>query len=629
VGVDWQPVAVVIGSVAAFFTALNFTVTHILPVIKKRIDRRSVVKSLVAPSLRDDEIESYCRYYVEPFVQNIDPMGAEEPRALAKVKSRLFKTLDEMLDPMSEGSHIMLLADSGMGKTSALVSYCARHIRRPRRKFNVALILLSRTHALEQIAAVPDKKHTILFLDAFDEDTKAVANHIHRLSELTDAAEDFFRVVITCRAQFFRTDEEIPRQAGILKVAQHRLEKLYLAPFTDRETHSYLNKRYPLDIFRPQDIVRRYSAKRIAEKIPHLSTRPLLLTFIDLLIEDPNVNYACEIYEKMVRWWLEREQRLIGTEAHLERFSELLAVELFSGRGTREEGERIKRDELTSLAVKWGIPIEDKQLAEYQFSTRSLLNRDAEGNYKFAHRSMMEYFYVRHYRNVTGLEAEVMRSVDWTDQMLTFYWEMLESQILTNRTLPFDERNYDGDFILEREQIPFLTHLSRHGLSLLRSPKIASQRLKSILETATALSARIVDPDGDDDPVISLISLLHESDGRYRQVPIAIHHHGRLLETATADLLTNERNIEEALRSSFIPDTFSETYVHVLPNLVRLDGQWRSFTMPIKHRGRLVAVLLGGTSRPLGFTKNHQIKLIEALCLIGKYLDEYSEEIRS
>ena len=82
-----------IAAIGVAIAGLNFVATHVWPKIRVRRARRSVTKSLVAPSLRDYEIESYCQYYVEPFVQDVDLMGAEEPRAVAGVKNTLLKHL--------------------------------------------------------------------------------------------------------------------------------------------------------------------------------------------------------------------------------------------------------------------------------------------------------------------------------------------------------------------------------------------------------------------------------------------------------------------------------------------------------------------------------------------------------
>jgi hypothetical protein len=96
---------------------------------------------------------------------------------------------------------------------------------------------------LERISKIDDKQNTVLFLDAFDEDTKAIADHKARLLEIMDACKDFRRILITCRTQFFPSDEEIPVRTGIFKFeprrvgesAEYEFWKMYLAPFSDAQ----------------------------------------------------------------------------------------------------------------------------------------------------------------------------------------------------------------------------------------------------------------------------------------------------------------------------------------------------------------------------------------------------------
>ena len=96
-------------------------------------------------------------------------------------------------------------------------------------------------------------------------------------------------------------------------------------------------------------------------------------------------------------------------------FSERLAVELYLNRSVRGS-ERATRSEVECLAKLWGINIES-----WQLTGRSLLNRDAKGNYKFAHRSIMEYLYV--FCCLAG-ERRCAR-IAWTDQMQTFFLDFL------------------------------------------------------------------------------------------------------------------------------------------------------------------------------------------------------------
>jgi hypothetical protein len=105
----------------------------------------------------------------------------------------------------------------------------------------------------EYVAKIPDQQNTVIFLDAFDEDTKAIKDHRQRLLELMHACRHFKRVLITCRTQFFPRAEEIPRETGLARVgprkagegATYEFWKLYLAPLNDDQVNAFLRKRYP------------------------------------------------------------------------------------------------------------------------------------------------------------------------------------------------------------------------------------------------------------------------------------------------------------------------------------------------------------------------------------------------
>lgn len=186
----------------------------------------------------------------------------------------------------------------------------------------------------------------------------------------------------------------------------------YLVPFNDSQVEKFLRKRYTLLQWR-----QRKKARQLVRKIPLLSIRPMLLTYIpDLIDSEEQIEYAFQLYEVLVEKWLERE---VNTEA-LRTFSEHLAVELYTQR-QKYGSERIPRSELVPLAKKWKFP----DLEEWQLRGRSLLNRDAVGNYKFAHRSIMEYLVVR--RLITGDEA--CSDIALTDQMDFFLREIVQSNV--------------------------------------------------------------------------------------------------------------------------------------------------------------------------------------------------------
>jgi uncharacterized protein YjbI with pentapeptide repeats len=333
----------------------------------------------------------------------------------------LFEVVDKFLMAYSPHRHLLLLADSGMGKSSFVLNYYVRNCHRPKRKrHQLVVVPLNAPKADEHIADIENPQDAMLFLDAFDEDQQAIANHRERLAALMEVCHPFKRVLITCRTQFFPTDEVLPRDTGIIRVGAVRLGekkvyeffRQYLAPFDDSQVEKFLRKRYSILQWR-----QRNKARELVRKIPLLSVRPMLLSHIpDLIDSDVQIEYAFQLYEILVEKWLEREEYWVNKD-RLRNFSERLAVDFYTkrqGRGT----EGIPHAELTSLAKEWSLP----DLKDWQLRGRSLLNRDAMGNYKFAHRSILEYLIVR--RLTAGDDACL--DLELTDQMALFLREMVQ-----------------------------------------------------------------------------------------------------------------------------------------------------------------------------------------------------------
>lgn len=346
----------------------------------------------LGPDIYDTEaVYRAIRYYVEPHCTSVDPAQEAEPRSLIVAQEPVLSVLDRFLSDGAPARHMVVLADSGMGKTSLLLNYFARNQRRRKSKrHRIHLVHLGLKDADERIRLIPDPGKAVLFLDAFDEDTKAIASHRARISEILNLCSGFRRVLITSRTQFFPTDEEIPQKTGILKTGSRGMEsgeyefrKLYLAPFSDRMVKKYLRIRYP------RNLRARRRAWNLVRKVPLLSIRPMLLTYIpDLVDARRSLTSKYDIYNELVEKWYIREAPWAEPQA-LDAFSAQLAVNLFVNRESRGS-ERIGAGELRPLAAKWGISLED-----WQIRGRSLLNRDAEGNYKFAHRSIMEFLVSR------------------------------------------------------------------------------------------------------------------------------------------------------------------------------------------------------------------------------------------
>jgi predicted NACHT family NTPase len=418
------------------FVKNNLTISTIIALIsflfsiwvyrKQTKKERILTKEFGAELYGKEIIQNSIKWYIEPNSSSIDPAREAEPKHIITAEINLFELIDKHLDIKfyNDGlsRHILILADSGMGKTSFLLNYYAYNQKKSnRKKHRIKLIPLGLPNTDNFIKNVEDKSNTIIFLDAFDEDTKAIENHRKRLHEIMTKCQEFKRVILTCRTQFFEKDEEIPLDTGIAKVGPRKAGekgvyefwKIYISPLTDTQVKKYLLKRYKLNFHK------RKQALELVKKIPLLSVRPMLLAYLPDIINSGKkiIKYSFELYEIMVEKWLERETRWVSKDS-LRGFSESLALYIYINREKRGS-YKVSTNEIIDLKKDWNISLE-----KWQITGRSLLNRDAVGKYKFAHLSIMEYLYVKRFLE---LPIEKRPSIPWTDQMKRFCWEMILS----------------------------------------------------------------------------------------------------------------------------------------------------------------------------------------------------------
>jgi hypothetical protein len=397
------------------------------PLLMAKRTKKQIEHDFGSEAFEEVQILEAIQYYIEPDCSQIDPTAEEDLRQVAVVREKVFQVVDRFLASPRAEKHLLLLADSGMGKTSFLLNYYDRNRRkRPRSRQRIAVIPLGRKDVINKIKRIEQKRDTTLFLDAFDEDIEAIRDHHQRLRELMDECADFRRIVITCRTQFFSSDEEIPREPGVAIVTprkagqarEYKFYKLYLLPLTDKQVERYVKRRFGF-----WQRGQRRAARRIIAAIPELSMRPMLLAVVpDLIREERSITELFQLYEFMVESWLEREKSWIDKN-RLREFSELLAVDLYLNRQKRGF-ERIPRRELIELKEMNASDLDD-----WRLTNRSLLNRDADGNYKFAHRSILEYLFV-----VAFLKGgKECLSLEWTDLMKQLFvsWSWTSSEELS------------------------------------------------------------------------------------------------------------------------------------------------------------------------------------------------------
>lgn len=438
-------------AVGAVATAL----TTVIPFVKRHVVRRPLQPLIKQEKYLSQVIKQATFNYIEPNCQSVDPSGHEEFRKVIAAKEPAFSVLDEMLDSVGDEKFTMVLADTGMGKTSLLLNYYSRHLRRRNQRFKLALVPLGQPRAAEQIDAIDDKDETALLLDALDEDTLAIKDHRQRLAQLLQLASGFRYVLITCRTQFFGRDDEIPRETGLIRTGitrggqdkEYTFRKLYLSPFSDKQVKRFVSQSFPF--WRWGD---RRKAQAIIRKMPDLTVRPMLLAHVgDLIRSSAAVFTSASVYEEMVRSWLARERHFVDPKVLLE-FSEVLAADVYLNRKERGS-EKIPRAEALAHAKELKF-----DLTGWQIAGRSLLNRDGDGNLKFAHRSIMEYLFIRYFLRCP---SNVGKSA-WTDQMKVFWWEILflSNDVLAGGQLIWDERRKNADTKqLDRLHLPSVINL--------------------------------------------------------------------------------------------------------------------------------------------------------------------------
>ncbi len=319
----------------------------------------------------------------------------------------------------------LVLADAGMGKTTFLINLLYKYSNKLiGKKYSIRYIALGDPYADEYIEKYKDDSSpqkdgnkTILLLDAFDEDPKALSDYSQRFNYLVNKCRTFAFVIITSRTQFFPEESKEKftdyvslndKNNSYLAVA-----KKYIAPFSDKDISLYIRKKYSFKFVVPYP----YKSKRhflnfnlipktvyvnpkrkkvedICRKATNLVARPMLLDNIELILSyNGEINYENEIYEALIHSWIIRESKKQRNKQpddekfriEMGKFIKQAALHCYrnfkSGKGLY-----IETDFLQKIAADKSIELDKMDL-----SARSLLNRNSKGRFKFSHKTVFEY----------------------------------------------------------------------------------------------------------------------------------------------------------------------------------------------------------------------------------------------
>jgi len=401
----------------------------------------------LAPYFDYQKVKASRALFIPTQFQNQSPTREDEPAFSHKFvsKSRLipFFMKTAFNEKKESDKFYLVLADSGMGKTTFMINLYVQYTSffNLGRKYKIRLFPFGDARILEQIKKIESKEapQTILLLDAFDEDKKLIPpaepdglsddeRFRRRLDEIIEAVRDFREVVITSRTQYFPGQESQPYELQIPRFDDkgfHKLAKLYLAPFDRKEIRRYLNKKY--GVLKFWNRRKKQTATAIVNNSPKLMVRPMLLSYIDYLVESKKVfKNTYEIYDTLIDKWIEREadKRKHQTgdrekfKQDLHQYSRLVAVEIYR---QRAEAEMLYLKKAAALAVARQHHLD---LQDYEITGQSLLTRDAEGNWKFAHKSIWEFLIAKEALGNLGF----LKALDFAgmDMALQFYREVVE-----------------------------------------------------------------------------------------------------------------------------------------------------------------------------------------------------------
>ncbi len=155
-----------------------------------------------------------------------------------------------------------------------------------------------------------------------------------------------------------------------------------------KRKESYLNRKYGVFCWR-----KKKRASEIVYNSQNLMVRPMLLSHIGDFVESgKHFSNTYQIYQELIEAWIERECRKrehkkVNREQlkeNLQKYSRLVALRIYE-KWKETNALYLSREDALEAGVETG-------LKDYQITGQSLLTRDGAHMWKFAHKSILEFF---------------------------------------------------------------------------------------------------------------------------------------------------------------------------------------------------------------------------------------------
>ncbi len=373
------------------------------------------------PQFDYGSIQDATQYYIPTQFQNVSPTKEDEPADSDDIgikTNAIPHFLKKAFNKKDRKRFYIILADSGMGKTTFMVNLYMQYVsfwnRHRDKNIDIKLFRLGNKETLSLVKEIKREKaiNTILLLDALDEDPYILPQNEtisdeeafrQRVDEIIEATQHFREVVMTCRTQYFPGQENDPYELRVKRPdggGYYIFKKFYISPFETGEVKQYLNKKYPF--WKIWQRKKKQNAAQIIKNSPKLTVRPMLLSYIDdLLTEEedtpPSYDTTYAIYEALIEKWLIREAKkrkyLKEQGAFIKNLRELSqhAALVIYQKHLDKTGLFLTKEEALTIAKTHNI-----QLKPNEVTGQSLFTCDGQSSWKFAHKSILEFFIAQH-----------------------------------------------------------------------------------------------------------------------------------------------------------------------------------------------------------------------------------------
>ena len=354
--------------------------------------------------------------YVQPRLveQPPQPNGTKDHKQIGTLLNDYF--IQKVFKKDYRGDQVFLiLADTGMGKSTALVNLTIDYVRTYNTftlPYEIKLLSLHEKNIFDSIREIPNKQKHILLLDALDENVEAQGHNTYDsfLTQLEAIYQQFAFVVMTCRPQFFSMDKEEFDVANVrLNQDFARCKKLYLDYFDKHQVQEYLDQKPTFSHNSPE----RTKAENIIAKCPDIAMRPLVLSYIDILVgTGKGYNTSREIYDAIVKELIAREVKNVFSrdrEKHERQWLELSSEVAGFMYRSHPLQPTITEAEIEDIVNEYNENLSDEEKVDVQtFRDRSLLTRDGTER-RFSHKSfyefLMAYRFFLNYDEIDSLQG--------------------------------------------------------------------------------------------------------------------------------------------------------------------------------------------------------------------------------